>query len=176
MKKETLCFLLFLRGNQEILDQLVREVNATRVEADVAGNKRGYPPRPFPLTLRARAPGERGEREEGRRGGGKRGKKGGRGKDFSRLAPLAGAAYWCPLALRAKAALRARVDSPQNPFSRGGKSAQKNTLVCAQCAGTLRVLPGLARGFSGLTTAQSRDIIAAYVLVKEYNVCYDLRR
>ena len=40
MKKETLRLLLFLRGNQDILDQLVQEVNAARVDAEVTGNKR----------------------------------------------------------------------------------------------------------------------------------------
>ena len=40
MKKETLRLLLFLRGNQDILDQLVQEVNAARVDTEVTGNKR----------------------------------------------------------------------------------------------------------------------------------------
>jgi len=40
MKKETLRLLLFLRGNQEILNQLVEEVNAARVAEDVGNAKR----------------------------------------------------------------------------------------------------------------------------------------
>ena len=40
MKKETLRLLLFLRGNQEILNQLVEEVNAARVAEDVRNAKR----------------------------------------------------------------------------------------------------------------------------------------
>jgi hypothetical protein len=39
MKKETLRLLLFLRGNQEILNQLVEEVNAARVGAEVGENR-----------------------------------------------------------------------------------------------------------------------------------------
>ena len=40
MKKETLRLLLFLRGNNEILDELVREANETRLNAGVQAAKR----------------------------------------------------------------------------------------------------------------------------------------
>jgi len=43
MKKETLRLLLFLRGNNEILDELVLEANEARINAGIQGAKRAKP-------------------------------------------------------------------------------------------------------------------------------------
>ena len=40
MKKDTLRLLLFLRGNNDILGELVREANETRLNAGVQAAKR----------------------------------------------------------------------------------------------------------------------------------------